>query len=218
MRIAPHSKVLFIGDSITDAGRDGNQKGEGLFEAYGRGYVIVVKGLLDCHCPQHRLRVLNQGVSGNNVRALADRWQRDVLAHNPDWLSVCIGINDVWRQFDTPLIVENHVPLEEYEHTLQRLLEKTRPGLKGLVLMTPYVIEPNRDDAMRLRMTEYAQAVRRLASRYDAVLVDTQAAFDAYLEHYHPMSIAWDRIHPNLSGHTILASAWLRAVGFQWQG
>ena len=50
--------------------------------------------------PPHSIRVLNTGVSGNTVRDLDARWQRDALDLKPDWLSVMIGINDVWRQFD----------------------------------------------------------------------------------------------------------------------
>ncbi|MFN8378973.1 MAG: GDSL-type esterase/lipase family protein [Anaerolineae bacterium] len=47
--------------------------------------------------------VINMGVGGNTVRDLAARWESDVTALNPDWLSICIGINDVWRQFDARL-------------------------------------------------------------------------------------------------------------------
>jgi lysophospholipase L1-like esterase len=49
------------------------------------------------------------------------------------------------------------------------------------------------------------------------VLVDTQAAFDAALEHEYPASLAWDRVHPNAVGHMVLARAFLNAVGFEWK-
>jgi lysophospholipase L1-like esterase len=127
-----------------------------------------------------------------------------------------IGINDVWRQFDSPLQVEQHVGLTEYESTLNELLHVTAPTLKGLVLMTPYVIEPNRADAMRQTMDAYGQVMRQLAERYHAVFVDTQAAFDTVLAHVHPMALAWDRVHPTRTGHTILARAFLQAVGYSW--
>ena len=94
-----------IGDSVTDCERL-RPIGEGLFDALGRGYVSMVDGLLMARYPAHRIRVVNMGVSGNTVRDLQKRWQTDVMDLKPDWLSVCIGINDVWRQFDTPLQTE----------------------------------------------------------------------------------------------------------------
>jgi lysophospholipase L1-like esterase len=210
-------KLVMIGDSITDAGRDQAQGGEGLFEAYGSGYVSLVNALLMTCYPERRIRVVNQGISGHTVRDLAGRWQRDVIEQEPDWVSVMIGINDVWRQFDLPLLKEKQVQLEEYEQTLSDLVASTRPRVKGMVLMTPYFIEANRNDPMRRRMDAYGAVVGRLASEHDAVFVDTQAAMDRYLASYHPSQIAWDRVHPTLTGHMILARAWLDAVGFVWE-
>jgi lysophospholipase L1-like esterase len=99
---------------------------------------------------------------------------------------------------------------------LTALVSATRPQLKGLVLMTPYLIEPNRLEPMRALMDRYGAVVRQLAAAHDAVFVDTQAAFDGVLEHLHPMTLAWDRVHPTLTGHMVLARAFLNAVGFQW--
>jgi lysophospholipase L1-like esterase len=204
-----------IGDSITDTGR-ARPIGEGLMEALGRGYVSLVDSMLNAAQPQQRIRVVNMGVSGNTVRDLQARWQTDVLDLRPNWLSIMIGINDVWRQFDTPLQSEWQVPIDEYTETLTALVSTTRPQLKGLVLMTPYVIEPNRSEPMRAQMDRYGAVVRQVAAAHDAVFVDTQAAFDTVLEHLHPMTLAWDRVHPTLTGHMVLARAFLSAVGFQW--
>ena len=82
--------------------------------------------------------------------------------------------------------------------------------------MTPYVIEPSRSDPMRARMDEYGAIVKQVASEHDAILVDTQAAFDAVLKHRHPMAIAWDRVHPATAGHMVLARAFLNGIGFEW--
>lgn len=215
MKIQPNDKVLFIGDSITDAERQ-RPNGEGLRGALGQGYVSKVDALLQATYPELLIRVVNQGESGNTVRDLKNRWQRDVLDKNPDWLSIMIGINDVWRQFDLPWQTENHVLPEEYKATLEGLVSQARPKLKGLVLMTPYFIEPNRADGMRARMDEYGKIVRELAEKYDAAFVDVQAAFDAVLAHYHPATLAWDRVHPTQAGHMIIARAFLKAVGYQW--
>ncbi len=216
MILKPHSKLLFIGDSVTDCGR-AQPVGEGLGDALGRGYVSLVDALLGATHPELGIRVVNVGSSGHTVRDLKARWQRDVLDLRPDWLSVMIGINDVWRQFDMPRKSDAGVPLGEYEATLRELVTEARPNLKGLILMTPFYIEPNVSDRMRARMDEYGAAVRQIAEEHDAIFVDTQAAFAPVLAQYHSSSIAWDRVHPNHIGHMILARAFLTAVGFTWE-
>jgi lysophospholipase L1-like esterase len=160
--------------------------------------------------------VVNQGLSGNTVRDLKERWQRDVLDLKPDWLSIMIGINDVWRQFDSPRQKESHVYLDEYTATLKELVTQTRPLLKGLVLMSPYIIEPNKADPMRAQMDRYGKVVQDLAAKNDAIFVDVQAAFDAVTTHLHPMSLAWDRIHPGAPGHMVIARAFLKAIAYKW--
>lgn len=214
--LTPKCKLLFIGDSITDCGRSKPGPSEGLFDPLGKGYVSMVDALLGAVYPQHGIRVVNVGNSGNTVRDLKGRWQTDVIDQKPDFLSVMIGINDVWRQFDLPRMTEHHVGPEEYRATLDELLGQTRAKVKGLFLMTPYHIESNRADAMRLRMDEYGAIVRSLAAKHGAVFVDTQTAMDAALKHLHSAALAWDRIHPTQTGHMILARALLNAVGFDW--
>jgi lysophospholipase L1-like esterase len=216
LKLAPRTKLVMIGDSITDCGR-ARPIGEGLFEALGKGYVSFVDALLGAFAPQQEVRVVNVGISGNTVRDLKQRWQSDVIDLKPDWLSVMIGINDVWRQHDLPLKSEIHVGLDEYQTTLDELIRQAAPALKGLVLMTPFFIESNRADAMRAMMDRYGSAVKDLAKQHGAVLIDTQAAFDRVLSHgHHSASLAWDRVHPNATGHMVLARAFLDGIGFDW--
>ena len=214
MKIAPNSKLVLIGDSITDAGRD--PSGEATpwgAPGHGHGYVNLIEGWLGATRPQDRVRLINRGISGNTVRDLKNRWQTDVLDLKPDWLSVMIGVNDIWRQFDTPLRVEGHVYIEEYTRTLEELVAKTRPNLKGLLLGTPHLIEPNKADPMRKMINDYSAVVRDIAKKHDCIFVDVQAAFDEVMIHTHPMTLAWDRIHPNTTGHMIIARAFLKAFG-----
>ena len=215
--IEAHSKLLFIGDSITDAGR-AQPAGEGLFGAHGTGYVNVVAGLLGTVYHEKKIRVVNQGLSGNTVLDLKARWDRDVIDHHPDWLVVMIGINDVWRQMDLPLMTEQHVNLAVYEQTLDELVSQTKPNLKGLVLMSPFYIEPLQQDEMRFKMDGYGLAVKRVAEKHQAIFVDTQAAFNKVLKTWYPAALAWDRVHPNQVGISVIAKAFLDSVGFDWNG
>jgi lysophospholipase L1-like esterase len=214
LKIQKNSRLLMIGDSITDSGRV-RPVGEGLGGELGNGYVALIAAALNATCPERNIHVINTGSSGDQVRHLKQRWKTDVIDLKPDWLSIMIGINDVWRQFDRPLQPEAHVRLPEYERTLDELVRATAPGLKGLVLMAPYVIEPNRREPMRAMMDRYGAAARKIALRHGAVFADTQAAFDAVLRHRHPMALAWDRIHPNLSGHMLMARTFLDAIGYK---
>ncbi len=207
-------KLVVIGDSITDAGR--KDAGEGLFEAIGRGYVAQIDGLLGAVYPELAIRVINKGTSGNTTRDLKARWQKDVLDQRPQWVACMIGTNDVWRQFDVPRMPEQAVTPAEYERNLGELVSATRPLVAGIVLMTPFYLEPNRADRMRAMMDRYGAVVKKLAAAHDAILVDTQAAFDQVLEHAYPASIAWDRVHPNHVGTAVLTRAFLDAVGFDW--
>lgn len=218
LKIKANQTLVFTGDSVTDGERK-RPDGEGLFDALGKSYVSLVDALLETVYPERAIRVINQGNGGNTVRDLVPRWETDILSRRPDWLSLCIGINDVWRQFDQPRRPEIAVFPSEYAETLERLVRDTRPTLAGsLVLMTPFYIESNRDDAMRRAMDGCGAACREIAARHDCILVDTQAAFDQALGFRHSAALAWDRVHPNAAGHMILAKAFLDAVGFEWGG
>ncbi|ABO67123.1 MULTISPECIES: SGNH/GDSL hydrolase family protein [Geobacillus] len=215
MILGKGEKLLFIGDSITDCGR-AKPEGEGGIGALGTGYVAYVDGLLQAVYPELGIRVVNKGISGNTVRDLKARWQEDVIAQKPDWVSIMIGINDVWRQYDLPFIKEKHVYLDEYEETLRSLVIETKPLVTGIILMTPFYIEGNEHDSMRRTMDQYGLAVKRIAEETDSIFVDTQAAFNKVLKTLYPAALAWDRVHPSVAGHMILARAFLNAIGFDW--
>ncbi|MGH8017006.1 MAG: SGNH/GDSL hydrolase family protein [Opitutaceae bacterium] len=205
MKIAAGQTLLFIGDSITDGGR---ARPAGESPGLGAGYVSLVDAELRAQFPDRRIRVLNTGISGNRVPDLAARWEAGVLAHRPAWLSVMIGINDVWRHYDQPRM-RDRVDADRFEKTYAALLEGTRPQLAGLVLMSPYFLEPDRNDPMRRQMDAYGAIVRLLAERFDALFIDVQAAFDRVLAQQTSRSLSHDRIHPNHAGHQIIARAFL---------
>jgi lysophospholipase L1-like esterase len=213
IKIHPESTLLMIGDSITDCGRV-SPAAEVVRDSLGYGYVKLIHNRLSAARSPHRILILNSGVSGNTVRNLVVRWQSDVLELKPDWLSIMIGINDVWPKFDATQPDEWYVSIDEYASTLECLISITRPQLKGMVLMTPYCIEPNRADPMRAMMDQYGDVVRRLSGQYQAILVDTQAAFDCVLTEVHPTALALDRVHLKPTGHVIIAQAFLKALEY----
>jgi lysophospholipase L1-like esterase len=138
---AKDQKIEFIGDSITDCGRRGGADGAGPHVPYGNGYVHLARAFLLARYGQLGLEIVNRGIGGNTVRDLDRRWEQDVIAEQPDWLSIKIGINDVWRLVANRLA--DHVPLAEYETTLRKLLDRTKSATRArLIFMEPYVIAP----------------------------------------------------------------------------
>ncbi|MET7426242.1 SGNH/GDSL hydrolase family protein [Dactylosporangium sp. NPDC005555] len=205
MRFEAGQRIVFIGDSITDCGR------RDVRAPYGDGYMSLVRALITARFPDVPLTWVNRGVSGNTVRDLAARWDRDAVAERPDWLVVMIGINDVWRAFTGQ--PEHAVPLEEYEATLRTLLRRAvdATGCR-LLLAGPYLIEPDRTEPQRAQSDRYAAAMAELATEFGAPLVAAQEAFDAVLAVSPPALWADDRVHPDLPGHAVLAEAFLRVI------
>ncbi|PZG01794.1 SGNH/GDSL hydrolase family protein [Micromonospora deserti] len=201
-------RIVFIGDSITDCGR------RDIAAPYGDGYMNLVRSFVTARYPELGLTWVNRGIGGDTVRNLAARWEQDVIAEQPDWLSVKIGINDVWRAFDGR--IDEAVPIDEYETTLRDLLRRTvdATGCR-LILAEPYVIEPDRAEPQRAETVRYGQVVRRLAEEFEAINVRTQDAFDEVLKTTEVKDWAPDRIHPELPGHAVIAQAFLRALGWE---
>lgn len=150
--------------------------------------------------------VVNRGVSGNTIKDLTNRWEVDVLKLKPDWLSIMIGVNDVWRQFDSPGLPSIST-LDEYEKCLGDLIDLTRDTVEKIILMTPFLVEPNQSDPMRSMLNGYANVVRQVVAREKLILIDTQEKFDFAMTQIKPNALAEDRIHPTKAGHKLIAEA-----------
>ncbi|GAA4019755.1 SGNH/GDSL hydrolase family protein [Deinococcus rubellus] len=195
---------VFIGDSITDTGRREDPEG------YGNGYVSRIREQLLVNDPACTTEVLNRGVSGDTVRELRQRWQADVTALKPDLLSIKIGVNDVWRSFDGA--PDQAVNADEYRATLRGLLGEASALDCRLVLVTPFLVEPDRQEPMRREVENRARIVTELAREFRATLVELQPAFDAAMDASSAARWAPDRVHPSGPGHLLIARTWLKAV------
>lgn len=210
-----YDRVVFAGDSVTDMGSV-QPVGEGLFENMGRGFPRVIENMVYAVYPELNIRFTNSGISGNTSKDLLERFSRDVLDLRPQWISICIGINDVWRQFDTPAMPDYAVTPEEYEKNLREMIEASQKIAKGVILATPYYMEPNKTDFMRAKMQEYVDICARLAEEYGCIFVDFQSMYDRFFRYKHSSLIAWDRVHPNQIGATLMAKEWLSKCGFDY--
>ncbi|MBQ3861234.1 MAG: SGNH/GDSL hydrolase family protein [Clostridia bacterium] len=205
-------RIVFTGDSTTDAGR-ARPVGEGLHAGVGDGYVRQIENFLNVLYPDWSLWISNTGSSGDTSRGLKARWQNDVMNLNPDWVSVMIGINDIWRQFDSPGVRSSHVYPAEYRENLCEMMERTLPAVKGVILMSPFYMEPCREDFMRAMTDQYVKICEEVAKKYNCHYINIQAAFDEYLQYRHSSYISWDRVHPGHIGSLIIAREFLKAIG-----
>ncbi|WP_079909209.1 SGNH/GDSL hydrolase family protein [Paenibacillus sp. 32352] len=198
-------RIVFIGDSITDKGRKKDPV------KLGSGYVRMLHDSLMSLYPELSLKVINEGVSGNRVIDLAKRWTLDVIDHRPQWLSISIGINDVWRQLDSPDIEQ--VYPERYESVYRGLLDQTRslPDCR-LILMEPTIIKEYPESTGNGLLKPYVEIVNRLAEEYRAILVPTHQAFLHFLQCNTGQDLTTDGVHMNSLGDTLMATTWLKAV------
>ncbi|GAA2574527.1 SGNH/GDSL hydrolase family protein [Winogradskya consettensis] len=198
-------RIVFIGDSITDCDR------RGAAAPYGDGYVDLVRSFVTARQPELGLTWVNRGVGGDTVRDLAARWEVDAIGTAPDWLSVMIGINDIWHAFGSH--PDRAVPIDEYAKTLRDLLRTAvdRTGCR-LIVAEPYIIEPDRGEPQRAETDRYCVVVREIAAEFDAVAIRTQDAFDEVLRSTAARDWAEDRIHPNRPGHAVIAEAYFSAL------
>lgn len=208
-------RIVFAGDSITDMSSM-QPVGEGLFDNVGRSYVRIIENMLSAYYPEINLRVTNSGTSGNTSRDLLERFDRDVVQLKPDWVSICIGVNDVWRQFDCPAMPDAYVLPDEYEKNVEKMILSVKDSVKGVFILSPYYMEPNREDMMRRRIDEYADICRMLAEKYDCIFVDFQKMYEKYCRIRHSSFIAWDRVHPNQIGATLMAREFLKYCDFDY--
>jgi lysophospholipase L1-like esterase len=203
------SKILFIGDSITDCDRNNPN-----FEPWGDGYVRDIHRLLQCKYPQLDLTSLNQGISGDRVTDLQSRWKSDVLALNPDWVFIYIGINDVWRFFEGDLL--EGVTLSAFTKTYRTLISDTLSTIPARMrLINPFLGEPDPTDPFRSQLTRYQSAIADLGQEFSIPVIPLQPAFDHVMLAKHPQYWTSDRVHPSKEGHMLIALTILKACGFE---
>jgi lysophospholipase L1-like esterase len=215
MLIEADAKVVMVGDSITDCGRS-RPYGEGRREELGSGYVSIVEALLWSAYPERRIHIINMGVGGDSSRELVKRWHSDVVDLAPDWVTILVGINDVFRKFFKPDFKELQIPFDEYAANLKTMLDGTRSLNSKVVLMSPFFVEDRKDDPVRELLDRYISVCEKFARANGLIYVDVQNCFDRFLAKAPSAILSLDRLHPNFIGHMIIAKAFLDALGYDW--
>jgi acyl-CoA thioesterase-1 len=203
--IKDRTRVLFQGNSITDSSRNREDP-----QDLGKGFPMMAAAWFSALHPEMKVEFLNRGISGDRTKDLVQRWDADCLALKPDWVSVLIGINNMWRRYDS----NDPTPLDRFEAEYQTILDQTSEKLETrLILCEPFLL-PVREDHVRWRedLGPKIDVVHRLADKYDAILIPLDELFREACERREPAFWAPDGVHPSLAGHAYIAQAWLGYV------
>ncbi len=201
-------KVVFFGDSLTDMCRSRDEKVDKVF-SYGNGYVFQVATLLmkyDSQC----IETINVGCGGDRTTELLKRYETDVVAKNPDVLSIMIGVNDVWHH-----VINNGNSYRKYLSNYRELLKNLKEKLPNTKIMVcePFFIKgPATEGNLELfsLVYKYAKGAKKLAKEFNCHFVKLQSELDKAAAKYGNTYVLYDGVHSNLIGADVIANKWFK--------
>ena len=199
---------LFQGDSITDCCRFRDDE-----KSLGFGYPLVTAANIGAEYPQ-KFNFINKGISGNRIVDVYARIKCDIINLKPDYMSILIGINDVWHELGN----QNGVSAEKFEKIYSMLIEEIKEELPEIkiFILEPFVAHgPATDDNFEYFVTETklrAEAAKRIAEKYNLTFVPLQNVFDEAITKAPASYWTHDGVHPNAEGHGLIARELTKAV------
>lgn len=199
------TKVIFFGDSITEAGTKPG------------GYISIIDSLAKEN--KKAFEFIGAGVSGHKVYDLFLRLDEDVLRHNPDVVFIYVGINDVWHK----ALAGTGTDADRFENFYQVIIHRLQQKNIHVVLCTPTVIGEKTDfsNPQDGDLNAYAQIVHRLGEKNKVHVADLRSVFLKYnLAHNTGNAAAGilttDRVHLNKKGNELVAlTLWSVLQGMQ---
>ena len=196
-------KVIFFGDSITQAGVEPG------------GYITELKKLLEGSGMQHQFELAGAGIGGNKVYDLYLRLEDDVLSKNPDIVVIWVGVNDVWHK-------RSHgtgTDADKFVRFYNALIKKLKARNIRVIICTPAVIGERTDHSNELDgdLNHYAQLIRNIAKDNAVELLDLRKHFLDYnlkhnTENRESGILTTDRVHLNAQGNKLVAEAMKSAL------
>jgi isoamyl acetate esterase len=197
---AATKKIVFLGDSITQAGA-----GSG-------GYISLMRESLAGAGLAEDFELIGAGISGNKVPDLQKRLDQDVLAKNPDLVFIYIGINDVWHWTHPNTKSKGGTTKANFEAGLKDVIARIRKQGAKVVVCTPSVIGEKGDgtNANDKMLDEYAEVSRKIAREQDLQVCDLRKAFMGYLKAQNKDNapkgvLTTDEVHLNATGNAFVA-------------
>lgn len=201
-------KILFQGDSITDAFRSRGDEPN-----FGCGYPLLVKACMGFAEPG-KYEFVNKGISGNRIVDVYARIKNDIININPDVMSILIGVNDVWHDF---LEIPNGVDAEKFYLIYDLLVSEvlaTNPKIK-IIIMEPFVLKGSATtenwDIFKTEVNKRAEMAKKIAEKYDFPFVFLQEGFNELAKTTPNEYWLYDGVHPTSFGHEFIKQEWLKA-------
>ena len=199
-------KIVFQGDSITDAGRDKRN-----YHHMGNGYPKFASGLIAEAHPETEFVFYNFGISGNRTCQVFDRLYRDGIEFQPDIFSILIGINDVWHRYGGDRIATTDAQIEtNYRAILERVKKETNAKI---IMLSPYLLDCEDKTLMREDLKTLRPIVRRLAEEFADIYIPLDKEFDEAMKTQpEPKFYSGDGVHPNQNGAEFIGKLYAEAV------
>ena len=199
-------KIVFQGDSVTDAGRDKRN-----YHHMGNGYAKFASELIAAAHPDVEFEFINFGIGGNRTSELFDRLYKDGIEFQPDIISVLIGVNDVWHRHDAHHIATTDAQTEtNYRAILERIKRETNAKI---LMMTPYLLDHKDVQHMRPEVDAINVFIKELAAKYADAFVPLDELFaEALKTQPQPLYYSVDGVHPNENGAKFIAKHYAEAM------
>ncbi len=202
--------MLFQGDSVTDTGRN-RDLSEG-FESMGDGYPKVFHQLYNTLFPGNKVNFVNRGISGNRTNHLLERYEEDFKNVKPDVISIMIGINNTWRNFDGG---DDYCSAQRFEEEYEELLAKIKADMPDtkIMIIEQFALTAHPDrNTWQEDLDAKRDATRKLAFKYadwfvpmyDIITEASENDFDLY-------ELSPDGVHPGDTGHSLIATEMMKA-------
>jgi len=201
-------KILFQGDSITDAGRSRDN------DIYlGNGYPLLIKAALGYSEP-NKYEFLNRGISGNRVVDVYARIKKDIINLAPDVMSILIGVNDVWHELGPD---RNGVDAKKFFKIYCMLIEEIREALPNvkIMILEPFCLQGSATnenwETFDFEVKERAKMANAVAQKYALPFIELQSGFDKLSGKAEPSYWLGDGVHPTSMGHEFIKQQWIKA-------
>lgn len=197
-------KILFQGDSITDADRNRSD-----YHELGRGYPLYAAQYIKEDNPDIDFEFVNLGISGNQTIDLVNRLQSDFIDVQPDIVSILIGVNDTWHRADNRKWLGNDVFEANYRKVLTEIKEKTNAKI---LMLEPFLLHAPEKEFFRVDLDFKIDVVRKLAKEFADFYIPLDGLFASASigkDDYH-----WseDGVHPNNNGAEFIGDVYANAI------
>ncbi len=199
-------KIVFQGDSITDAGRDKRN-----YHHMGNGYPKYAAAMIREAFPDADIEIINQGISGNRTDQLFDRLYPDAIAFEPDVVSILIGINDIWHRHGASRIeTTDEQVATNYRAILTRLKKQTNAKI---IMLSPFLLDNEEKEAWRAELESILPIIRSLADEFaDAYIPLDELFAQALKTQPEPKFYSADGVHPNANGAEFIGKHYFEAI------